>query len=505
MTAVAQWLHVAGLRRLAVSPWAAALALAGAAGAGLRVWEYRSILGGTDADEALAGLIARHVLNGELTAFFWSMAYGGTQEPLLTAPLFWLFGSGWLALRSVPIALSAVAALLVWRAGRRTLGEPGAAVAGALFWVWPGYNLIQLTHQHGFYGSDVFYCALLVLLALRVVERPDAVRTGAFGLALGLGFWETAQVVPVAVPLVLWTVWRRPAALRRLPVALPLAALGALPWIVWNVRHDWASLDVSFGAQSTYAHRLRIFVSPLLPMITGLRQPWTQERLLPAALTLLVYALLAALFLRGAVRSRSSDASVLYAVALGFPFLYAISAWTIEAGEPRYLVVLTPVLALLAAQLATSRARGLAVLALGLALSVAVLHRAEVSARASTAPGPPGDLRPLEAELERLGVDRFYSTYWVAYKVTFETRERIVGVKNDFTAVSWDGEQAQPALGAFIRYPPFERAVREGRHAFVLYRALLPSIPIVPRLERYGYRRHDVGTLAVYTLPRGRQ
>jgi 4-amino-4-deoxy-L-arabinose transferase-like glycosyltransferase len=505
MVAATARAQIRSASRLAVTRRGALVVLTGAAGVAFRAWVYRSVIGIPSSDEALSGLIARHVLHGEFHTFFWAMAYGGTQEPIVTAPIFWVFGSSWLALRIVPIVLSGLAALLVWRVGRRTIGEPAATVAGVLFWVWPAYNLIQLTHQLGFYGSDVFYCALLLLLALRVVERPDAVRAGLFGLALGLAFWETAQIVPIAVPVVAWTVWKQPRALRLVWVAAPLAALGALPWLLWNAGHDWASLSTAYGAQSTYAHRIRTFLSPLLPMTVGLRQPWTQQRFLPAALTLALEALLAAAFVYGAWRTRRRNASLLYVVPVVFPFFYAISEWTIESSDPRYLVVLTPVLALLAAQVATTFPRGVALVALGCLISAVVLHKAQVNARAAARAQPqtgaPADFRPLIATLDRLGIHRVYSSYWVAYRLAFESNERIIAVKNDLTGVTWDGTQARPSLGAFIRYPPYERKVREGRHAFVLYKADVASSPIVPKLRRFGYRAYPVEDLVVYWLP----
>jgi hypothetical protein len=136
-----------------------AVGVAGLVGSAVRVWIYRSSLGVPTSDEAVVRLMARHVLHGELPTFFWGQAYGGSQEALLTAPVFLTLGSGWLALRAVPIALSAVAAVLVWRVGRRTIGEPAATYAAALFWIWPPFLLFQLTHQLGFYGSDVVYCS----------------------------------------------------------------------------------------------------------------------------------------------------------------------------------------------------------------------------------------------------------------------------------------------------------------------------------------------------------
>jgi len=500
VTALAAKTQLQALRRLAVSPWAVTLAATGVAGIVLRVWVYRSVLGTPDGDEGVVGLVARHILDGQFPAFIWGLHYGGIQELLPTAAIFWIFGSSWIALRIVPMVLTAATAVVIWRVGRRTIGEPGAAIAGALFWIWPTYNLVQLAHQHGYYASDVFYTALILLLSLRVVEEPSTLRVGVYGLVLGLGFWQTSHIVPTLVPAVAWSVWRRPQWLRKLWIAAPLALLGALPWIIWNAKHGWAALDVSYDAHSTYWHRVRIFVSPLLPMIIGLREYGSQARVLPGPLTYLILAVLAALFAYGAYRTRRSNTSLIYVVAIVFPFIYAISQWTIESSDPRYLVVFTPVLPLLFAQLATTRVRGAALLALGAIVSVTILHH-----HIATYPpqlDPPRDFRPLIGTLDRLDVHYVYSSHWVAYRLAFETNERIIAVKNNWAGVTWDGKQAQPTPDAYIRYPPYERAVRAGRHAFVFYRDALPSI--ATQLRKYGYRTYDVGSLVVYALPQAR-
>src|SRR5207244_3186877 len=89
-----------------------------ATGLGLRIWVLTSsVLGALDGDEAVWGLMARRFLHGDLSVFFWHQGYGGTQETFLTAGVFWLFGSSVATLRIVPIALYAIAALLVWRVG----------------------------------------------------------------------------------------------------------------------------------------------------------------------------------------------------------------------------------------------------------------------------------------------------------------------------------------------------------------------------------------------------
>ncbi len=91
------------------SRWGITFVVAGIAGVALRVWVYRSALGVPNSDEAVVGLMTRHIIEGEFPTFFWGQAYGGSQEALLTVPGFAIAGSGWLALRIVPIALYAVA------------------------------------------------------------------------------------------------------------------------------------------------------------------------------------------------------------------------------------------------------------------------------------------------------------------------------------------------------------------------------------------------------------
>src|SRR5205814_3094007 len=139
---------------------------------------------------------------------------------------------------------------------------------------------------------------------------------------------------------------------------------------------------------------------------------------------------------------------------------------------------------------------GLVVVLAAAAITATSLHHFYRGAQASQATnaGAPSDFRPLIRTLDRLGVHYVYSTHWVAYRLAFETNERIIGVKNDFTSVTFAHGQAQPASG-FIRYPPYERKVRADRHAFVFYRGALPSIRIVKPLERYGYEPHRVGNL----------
>jgi 4-amino-4-deoxy-L-arabinose transferase-like glycosyltransferase len=478
----------------------AAVSLAFAGGLALRIWAYRSAVAAPDSDEAIMGLMARHLLHGEVTTFYWGQPYGGTQEVFLVAPLFAVFGTSLAALRVVPIALVLLACVLVWRVGLRTIGARAAVVAACILWLWPPYTIAHTTREYGFYASNLVYCALLLLLALRIVERPTLLRVGLFGLVVGLAFWQTAQIIPVVLPVVAWTIWKAPSALRHAWLAVVLAVVGALPWLVWNVRNDFDSF-LTRSDVASYRHGLRLLASPLVPMILGLRAPFTAQPIVPRVLMYVLYAAVVALFLYGAWRSRHRAASLLYVVGAAFLVIWPVShRVTLLTSHPVYLVVLSPVLALLLAQLTTTEWRAVVLVLLAGAVSTVTLHRMDVWARTDPDHWPPTTPRsftPLIRALQPRGVDRVYANYWIAYKLAFDSRERIVATQYPYTELTVRDGALVPAPNPPARYPPWQEDVERDRsHGFVVFR----HDPMPRRLlAAHGYRRTIVGPFAVYT------
>ncbi len=474
------------------------------AGLALRIWAARSAIGIPDSDEAVVALMVEHARHGQFTTFYWGQPYGGSQEVIATVPLFALFGASYTVLRVVPMVVAAVAALVVWRLGRRTVGEPAAALAGALMWIWFPESLVHMTHQYGFYAGEVLYSALILLLLLRLVERPTRLRVALLGLVLGLGFWESVQIVPVAVPAIVWAGWRQPRALRHAWLGALLAVVGALPWIVWNLRHDWASLMARADAHQ-YVHSLRLFASPLLPMTLGLRTPLTGELLLPSkVLVTLAYAVLLVLLVVGAVRYRHRAVFFPFAVFLAFPFVWALSRRvTFLSATPRFLIVVTPVIALLVAQLGRRTASAVAVAVAAVAISAVSIQRIDDDTEAvhpHGIPVVPRDIGGLIGVLERGGVTHVYSDYWITYRLDFDSRERIVATELD-PGNSWirHGVVQRPS-GLTPRFDRYARSVDRHRHGFVFFRRSA-DLPLPRRLVALGYRRLLTGEFAVYLPP----
>jgi hypothetical protein len=169
------------------------------------------------------------------------------------------------------------------------------------------------------------------------------------------------------------------------------------------------------------------------------------------------------------------------------------------------LIVLSPVLALLLASVARSPAGAAALLAVALAVTMVSLHRMDVSLRSSDThwpPTTPRDLAPLVSTLDRLGLDHVYANYWIAYRLDFDTRERVVATENLFRDAQVRNGKLVLGFDPYVRHSPYQREVRASPHAgVVLFRADVRSTSIVATLRRRGYRRYPVGPFVVFAPP----
>lgn len=463
------------------SRWTPAVVVLGLiAAVGLRVWVLSGPLGAVDQDEAVIGLMARHFQGGHLTVFFWGQTYGGSQEAMGTALVFALVGSGRIALKVVPILGTAATSWLVWRIGRRTVGEPQARIAAVLFLLGPAFFVVRSTRAYGFYAVGLLVSAAILLSVLRLRERPSTPELAGLGFVAGVGWWATPQVVFVGIPAVLWLAFRAPALLRRAHVVVAGAVAGAAPWILWSVTHDFASLHARFEEKgNTYWSHLRHFVSPLLPEALGVRAPYAGGWIGGRAVGVAAYALLLVAF--GVLLwKRPGRLELLLVVAVAYPFVFAVSPASFYTGEPRYLYMLSPVLALLLAAPLTTAPRQLAGLALVTALSLLAFDRFVIDDPLN----PRARLDPLIAALDARHVDRVFTPYRIAYRLTFDSEERILATPTNV-----------------VRSPSIDRRVRESDlPAYVVANGSVEQARLLAFLARTGgLRDHvQVGAFHIY-------
>ncbi len=250
----------------------------------IRVWLTVHTHGMIDGDEALVGIQAERILQGNFPVYFYGIPYFGSLEAYLASILFAIFGPSAWALRA-EATLASLA--LVWLTWRLASGLADAAqlpayaksyftlIAGLIAAVPPLYDGIVELRTWGGYVETFVLILLLLLSVFRLTRRwhEDAPtrellwRWAGIGFIAGLGMWIYPLIISAIVTSAIWIVGDRIAEsikLRRefaeIPnrtttaiscsaqplllavAAIPASIVGFIPATLWGATHRWENI-----------------------------------------------------------------------------------------------------------------------------------------------------------------------------------------------------------------------------------------------------------------------
>ncbi|HUY79362.1 MAG TPA: hypothetical protein VMV29_21510 [Ktedonobacterales bacterium] len=210
-----------------------------------------------DSDEAVIGLMARHILHGEYPVFFWGQNYMGAFQAYFAAIFFAVFGPSafWLHFSVLLLTMGFLAAMY---------GLASAAygrVVGVVMLLWltvgPTMGVLRELKAIGGYQDILLFGALTLLgvwARLRQPQRMPRTRRDwlialatyvGLGVAMGVGLWSDLLILPVLLLAVIALVVGRPREVCSwLGLALLLAfVISAYPYISFNVVHPNATYN----------------------------------------------------------------------------------------------------------------------------------------------------------------------------------------------------------------------------------------------------------------------
>ncbi|MDX2140617.1 MAG: glycosyltransferase family 39 protein [Chloroflexota bacterium] len=411
-------------------------------------------------DEAIVGLMARHILAGERPTFFYGQAYMGSLDAWLVAMGFRLFGESVTTIRLVQSALYLLVVASAYAAAwALTRSHTATVVTMLTFAIGSPLLTLYTTATLGGYNETLLFGHLLVAIGVDLGEQDNDLSNKhllwlALGLTAGIGWWTNALIVVYALPVGIWLLLQLRA--RVLPgalIALVGFVIGSAPWWVYALQNDLAPLrfflpDVLGGRETVGAvipsvpFDQRLFGLLLfgLPSVTGLRFPWSGEFFAPvvglvvaAVFAVALYqlarrgdmaqrvisfgmiAFLCALFL---LTRFSSDPSGRYFLPLTLPFGVALGLWV--AGIPRPLK---------SVENRFSVAAALVVLVLGYfaagQISAARAPLGFTTQFVAQTHLPNTDDAALIAWLNENDIQHGYTTYWISFRLAFLSAERI--------------------------------------------------------------------------------
>lgn len=493
--------------------WLAALLLVGLL---LRLAILLSPLGELDGDEAVVGLMARHIaFVGERPVFYWGQPYLGSLEAFTAAPLFRVFDSSTLLLKLVPTAYSLGFLVLSALLARRLFGDRPALATAAYLALPPAMWAVWSTKARGGYAELLFLGEALLLVTLWWSERPSD-RRGAvlWGLLAGLAIWTHLLAVVYVLPCVVYLGLQRRLRLRVVGLSLVGTAIGLLPLLIDNLSGGFLTIrallqppDLPLDPLAQLGRFFRVG----LPVLAGLGQPTTSAAMFDAdwlnrpaghlsialaflvllGLALAVHRRALVCLVRGGGSSGGAEPALLLLLAVCVPPVVALTRFGFFVSEPRYALPLYSAVPLVVAALwrlpRTWRLAGLtALLALNVASLVTTeerLWRPEDAVDSTVA---------TRADLVRYLVSQdrhqMYTDYWVGYPVMFETRETVL---------------AYVISGGFNRYvPPADNVQRTPNAAWVFVEpGSEAEAEFTDELRAIGGQAHveNVGVYRVYT------
>jgi len=186
-----------------------------------------------DSDEAVEGLMARHVLHGELPAFFWGQAFKGVPEVYASAGAFAVFGPSVFVLKSVTLAFFATYVALNFILLDKITDRWTASVASLLLILCPPALLFWSVDASAEYVLLMLLGTTLLLLLLRWRTHRTPGVLMAIGLVIGIALWVQQLFIfylaPIGLILVLGTQsWRRREGSVGRPVIAVLVGAAAI-------------------------------------------------------------------------------------------------------------------------------------------------------------------------------------------------------------------------------------------------------------------------------------
>lgn len=459
-----------------------------------------------DADEAIVGLMGRHILNGHIPAYFYGQGYMGSIEALVAAGYFAVFGSSILTLKLAPLTFYILFLILQYRLVRKFGGVALALLTLAITVVFSDTVILWSTKARGGFTETLFWGTLAYSLFFHLMDgyfrngRGGWWRIFLLGSVIGIGFWNCSMVayyyLPIALYLIIFgageIIGFRRDKIRHYPIIFTISVIIFLFLLITTgINLYFQQLpDYSYGHYQTLSpvedfHKIGNNISQLftllLPKVIGvsyssfkldlgptrlIRYSGISNGLTLALSVIFVIFLLLIKFARKRSFQEFIQNNRIYIFFLtsliGCFSAISFSSLIQDSTAYRYLI---PVISWLPFFLASFclflwRKSRLA----GMLLAVIIIggHSARLSANLplprSTTPEPL--VSAIIKSLAEEKITRAFVNYWIAYPITFITGEEII---------------AAP-YRSHDRYPPYTREIKASSsiaYIFKGYKQLL--------------------------------
>ncbi len=425
-------------------------------------WVY--ILSGRfpfNSDEAIVGLMARHILKGERPTFFYGQAYMGSLDAWLNAISFWAFGESIIAMRITQTLLWIILLFSVHFLAKSLFSSSQAGWIAVILTANPVVNVfLYTTISLGGYNEALIigiWSLIIVLQILKIDQNQEKKLSFFFlilGFLIGFGLWSFAFALVFSIPAVFMIIWnwiKRGTKIGEILGACGLIIagfiLGSLPWWIFGIQNGLNNLIIELTGSAVAVEggswiaragsHLLNFILLGISVIFGFRAPWSISWLVLPAIPFILMIWIWLLRLLNLNKDRSEGYTLVWLV-IGFEvFCFAALSFGVDPSG-RYFIPITILLNVLAAG-GLFFVREKSRLIFGIFLTILIIYPfvGTILSNQQSQSGFTSQFAPnTEPDHERMDeltnfllknrITRGYTDYWVSYPLAFNSKEQLI-------------------------------------------------------------------------------
>lgn len=388
-------------------------------------------------DEAFIGLLAKDIIRGALPLVSFGTGYQGPLEPYLNAPILFFLSPSAFSIRILTFAGSVMFLFLIYKLGKYIFGKETGLLSLLFCGIPPMYLVIAQSISIAPYNNTLLVFGTIILI-LGLKPQKKLFYFSMLGFLAGIMFWVTPLIICYLIPVILFLFARDKLFFLKKESFLGLVffVLGSLPLWINSFSHNFENFQLARSVPwHVMFNNLKFLFSFTLPAILGFHTPLYLDNTnfihLPKILSIPYALVLGILFLICLIKFRRTWVLLVFFAVVLFVFAKSLRAnwWALRYLEPLYTVL--PVLLAFGIYNIWKRSK----IAAGTFACIILFCNIYSGVSVYRLWGDKDfvqdklelpDTGELIKFLEEEGINRGYGHYWIAYRLTFETNERII-------------------------------------------------------------------------------
>lgn len=416
-----------------------------------------------NSDEAIVGLMAKHILDGDNFIYFYGQSYMGSLDAYLVALGFLLLGEKVWVIRLIQVILYGLVIIFSYLFIGNSFKNNKIAFVSSIFLVFPAVNVVLYTTVSlGGYGEALlfgvisFYIAALISQDCGNHKKINSVHIGLLGFLLGVGLFANPISLTMIIPAILYVTWKilkssksKNKILKPFIVLIIFFLLGSVlfwysliltngPSVIRELGGSAVAIESESYLQRTISHTISLILfGPTV--IFGLRPPWAVNLIGKLFIPFVIFYWFLAIYLFLKKRNYKFDEVPLLGALIGVIFFVAggfiFTSFGIDPSGRYFLPIVFPLSVFFG--YAFIQLNNKAIYALGIIILVFQFYGTWISGIDEPyittqfySPAQVDHSRIDELQQFLINEEEYYgfSNYWISYPLAFISDEKIISI-----------------------------------------------------------------------------